>query len=163
MLTPRDAHSHQDKYEAFAKVAYENAMAKGDLPTLEAVYNHYFATIHSAHAMSAAADLLMDAGRFRAAIQTLESLLETYPEDSRREAGIRDKMLMVQVAICFQQLGEIELANEQLDAVVQVFPEDSVRLMGELYTLKDMHKSDLFDASTFDFDYRRGYDNIYGT
>ena len=145
-MPPEGIGLYRDKYEAFAKVEYEAAMAKSDLPTLEAVYNHYFATIHSAYAMRAAADLLMDAGRFRAAIQTLEILLEIYPEDSRREAGIRDKMLMVQVAICFQQLGETELAKEQLDALVRVFPQDSVRLMGELYTLKDVHESDLFDA-----------------
>ena len=139
---------YRARYEAQAKKAYETSLRNADLSGLESVYNHHFVTLSAARAMASAADLLMDSGRFRAAIQTLQTLLEVYPADSRKEAGIRDLMLMTKVAVCYQQLGELEMARDHLTLATQNFPEASVRLMGELYTVKDMHESDLFDVKS---------------
>jgi tetratricopeptide (TPR) repeat protein len=136
------------KYEAHAERAYQEAASQGDLVALEAVHNRYFVTLSAAHSLHLAADLLMDVGRFRAAIQSLESLLEVYPADSRKRAGIQDLMLMIKVAICYQQLGDLDIARDKLARAAKAFPEASVRLMGELHTVKDMREGELFDDAS---------------
>jgi tetratricopeptide (TPR) repeat protein len=136
------------KYEAYAEKAYHEAASLGDLVALEAVYNRYFVTLSAARSLHLAVDLLMDVGRFRAAIQNLESLLDVYPADGRKRAGIQDLMLMVKVAICYQQLGDLDTARDKLARAAKAFPEASVRLMGELHTIKDMRDGELFDDAS---------------
>lgn len=147
-MPPAGIGLYRIKYEAQAERDFAAAAENSDLVALEAVYNHHFVTLSSARAMQLASDLLMDAGRFRAAIQTLENLLGVYPTDGRREAGIQDLILMVKVAICYQQLGELEMAREQIDLAAEAFPEASVRLMGELHTVKEMRAGELFDVAS---------------
>lgn len=144
-MPPEGIGLYRVRYENQAEVALAEATAKGDLAALEAVYSNYFTTLSAARAMAAAVDLLMDSGRFRAALQTLDNLLEVYPEPARREAGLRDLELRVKAAICYQQLGESDLAKEHITQTGKLFPEASVRLMGELYTVKDLGASELFD------------------
>ena len=144
-MPPEGLGLYRVKYEAAAEKAL---LAARDLGALEAVYQRHFVTLSAARAMQRAADVLMDSGRFRAAIQTLESLLAVYPAGSRQQAGVDDLLLMLRVAVCYQQLGDLDLARDQLREASQAFPEASVRLMGELHTVKDMPTGVLFDDAS---------------
>jgi len=135
---------YRARFGFVAEKAYEDALARRDLPAMESVYNKFFITKHAGLAMHAAADLLMDAGRFRAAIQTLHTLLEVYPEFCRREAGLQDVLLWVKLAICYEQLGESKSAAEVLEQVAARWPEASVRIMGELHPVTGLMESELF-------------------
>ncbi len=135
---------YRARFGYVAEKAYEDALSRRDLAAMESVYHRFFITRHAGLAMHAAADLLMDRGRFRAAIQTLETLLEVYPEFCRREAGLQDVLLWVKLAICYEQLGESKSAAEVLEQTAARWPEASVRLMGELYPVTGLMTSELF-------------------
>ena len=138
---------YRAKFEAAAAEDLREALTAGDVSRLEEVANRYFVTLAGGRALSAAAEMQMDAGRFRAAIQTLDTLLEVYPQEARVEAGLSDLYLLVKKAVCYRQLGEQDLTVEMLAEVVQRHPEDSVRLMGELNTVHDLADIELFDST----------------
>ena len=128
-LPPQGLSLYRARFGFVAEKAHDDALARRDLPAMESVYNKFFITKHAGLAMHAAADLLMDRGRFRAAIQTLQTLLEVYPEFCRREAGLQDVLLWVKLAICYEQLGESKSAADVLEQVAARWSETSVRIM----------------------------------
>ncbi len=138
---------YRNRYGYMAEQAYKQAYAVNDLAGLQAVYQDYFVSLHAGMAMLAAGDLLMDLGRFRSALQTFETLLNLYPEPNRREAGMHDLMILLKLAICYQQLHEPELAEQVLQQIAELWPEDSVRLQGELCPVRDLPASSYFSSS----------------
>jgi outer membrane protein assembly factor BamB len=145
-LPPQGLSLYRARYGFVAEKAYVDALASRDLTAMESVYTKYFITKHAGLAMHAAADLLMDRGRFRAAIQTMQTLLEVYPEFCRREAGLQDVLLWVKLATCYEQLGESKTAVDVLEQVTARWPEASVRIMGDLYPVASLTESELFGA-----------------
>ncbi len=125
--------------ERALKAAGENAPAY----LLEEIYNKFFATLSAARAMARASDQMMDQGKFRAAIQTSRLLMDVYPAAGRREAGISDAYLQLKIALCFQKLGDDDLATEILQSLQSDSAESSLRVMGEVIELGDLAGSAL--------------------
>ena len=135
---------YRQMYEVAAERAYSEAIARRDVRGLEEVYNRYFVTLAAGRAMLAAGELLMHEGRVRAAIQTFRTLMGTYPEESRAAAGLSTVYLRIKLALCFSQIGELAQARAMLDELVAEDPETTVRVLGELVTVADLARSDLF-------------------
>ena len=145
-MPPEGVGLYRAKFEANAARALERALATGDVSGLEDVANRYFVTLAGGRALNAAAEMQMDSGQFRGAIQTLETLLGVYPQSGRVEAGLNDLYLMVKKAVCYRQLGEADLTAQVLAEIAQLYPEDSVRLMGELNTVRGLAELSLFGS-----------------
>jgi outer membrane protein assembly factor BamB len=132
---------YRQTFEVEAERLFAEAMARRDLHRLEEVYNRFFVTLSAGRAMAAAADLQMDAGRYRSAIQILQDMLDIYPPESRRRVGISDLYLRVRILLCFSMLGEHRRADEVLEELLQANPDASMRLMGEIVPVGELRKT----------------------
>ena len=127
---------YREMYEVAADRAYRSARHARDIRRLEAVYNRYFATLSAAKALYDSADLLMHAGRYRAAIQSYRALLDVYPGENRRLIpGMTDLYLNLKIAVCFSRLNESDAASAILRQLQTRYPDRSVRVQGELVPL----------------------------
>jgi outer membrane protein assembly factor BamB len=142
-LPPQGMTLYRSQYEVPAERALQ---AAGNIPPaylLEEIYNKYFATLTAARAMARASDLLMDQGKFRAAIQTSRLLMDVYPKSGREEAGISDAYLQLKIALCFQKLGDDDLAGEIIRSMQTESEENSLRIMGEVIAMGELGESDI--------------------
>ena len=132
---------YRQTFEVVAERMFQEAMTRRDLHGLEEIYNRYFVTLSAGRAMRAAAELQMDAGRYRSAIQILQDLLDIYPLESRRQLGISDLYPRVRISLCFSMLGEHQRADEVLEELLEANPDASLRLMGEIVPVGELRKS----------------------
>lgn len=143
-LPPEGVAAYRAEFEYEAKTALDAAKQSLDLRAFEAVYERFFVTIAAAHAMELAGDLHMDRGQFRAALQSYRSLIEVYPEDARREAGIDDSYVQFKMALCFAQMRDRSEAERTLRDVA---PEATLRIMGELAAADELASHPALDSS----------------
>ena len=132
---------YRQSFEVKAERLLDQALAQRDLHKLEDVYNRYFVTLSAGHAMQAAVDLQMDAGRYRSAIQILQDLLDTYPAESRRQLGISDLYLRVKESLCLSMVGEHRRADEVLENLLATNPDASLRVMGEISAVSELRET----------------------
>lgn len=134
---------YRARYEVEANQAYERALARRDQHGLEDVAQRWFVTFAAAKALIASGDLLMDEGRFRAAMLAYQSLLEVWPAaDLPKVANAIG--LKTKIAACLQQLGETARVGEVLGQITSGEPDASVRLQGELVPVKALAQHALF-------------------
>lgn len=136
---------YQQMHEVAAEREYRAAFARRDVRGLEAVYNRYFATLAAGKALYAAGELLMHAGRWRAALLTFVALRDLYPEENRaRLAGVSPTYLQLRLALCMSRIGEAGAARQILSDLAAADPEGLVRVQGELTELSRLADSGAF-------------------
>lgn len=140
---------YREMYEVEAERAYRSALETRDVRQLGDTYNRYFATLSAAKALYDCGDLMMHAGRFRAAIQAFRTLLEAYPAENRRRIpGMTDLYIELKIALCYAQMGERAEANEILARLKATYPDASVRVQGELAPVAELTSHGVFGADS---------------
>ncbi len=154
---------YRTRFEVAAERAYEAASRAGDPRAFEEVFRRYFLTRTAARAMQDAANLQLDAGRYRAAIRTYGLLLDVYPSEDRAAAGIRDAWLRFKVALCYHLIGDDARARQELAALATDDPGITLRIAGELTSIEELAETG-FDAETAPAETRRrdgGIGNLF--
>lgn len=146
-MPPAGTAWYRAQYEVVADKDLAAARAGRDVGALNAIYEHYFLTRSAGLALRAAADLLMDQGRLRAAQQAYRDLLEVYPETLRREAGIDELWVRARIALCLAMLGENNATGAAIADLRDHHGDESLRIEGELLPVKALEQSPLFSAA----------------
>ncbi len=131
-------------HEAAAAELLERALAEGSVPALEEVANRYFVTLPAGRAMAVLADRLMHAGRYRAAVQVLQDLVQVYPGAHRRRLGIDEVWCGFKSALCLRLAGETEAARAAAAGLAAAHPDATLRILGELQAVEDLPTSAAF-------------------
>lgn len=139
---------YRTAYEFEAEEMLTAALASGSTAELEQVANRYFITLPAGRAMVELADRLMHAGRYRAAVQVLRDLLETYPRQNRDRLGIRDVWCEFKIVLCLRLAGELDAAQAGVSALADDHAEESLRILGQLESVRDLPTSALFARDT---------------
>lgn len=136
---------YRQVYESPARRAFETAWAARDLRGLENVWRRWFVTRSAAQAMAASADLLMRAGRYRTAIDVLETLLEVYPRDERGRIEELDEIqLRLRIALCLRRMREWAELDATLALLRERFGDRVVRVAGESVRVAELGGHPLF-------------------
>lgn len=139
---------YRTTYEFAAEELLASALANGSTADLEQVANRYFITLPAGRAMAELADRHMHAGRYRAAVQVLRDLLETYPPQNRAKLGIRDVWCEFKIVLCMRLAGELDAAREGASTLAEDHSEESLRILGQLESVRDLPTSALFARDT---------------
>jgi outer membrane protein assembly factor BamB len=138
---------YRQTYEVAAERALDEALAQRDPAALARVSRRWFVTLSSGRALYAAADLLMHAGRFRAALQTLRTLQDEYP--ARLLAALPEvspEYLCLKMALCCSLVGDGRSASEIMERLA-ADAATPLRVRGELVSLGELARSPLFDRA----------------
>src|SRR5690606_40283352 len=78
-MPPEGLELYRTRYEVAAERQFTQALAARDTAALEEIGRRWFATDAAARALDATADLMLDAGRFKAAAEVLRTLRSLHP------------------------------------------------------------------------------------
>ncbi|GAB4138430.1 MAG: hypothetical protein Fur0037_04120 [Planctomycetota bacterium] len=132
------------RYDVPAAEALAAARKDGSISALERVVERFFVTRSAGEAMSLLVDRLLHAGRHRAAVRVARDLVEVYPPDLRRDAGISEVWARFKIALGIRLAGDAESARDAAMDLARRFPDESLRIEGELRTVKELAGSSLF-------------------
>lgn len=135
---------YQGLFEAAAAEQLTAAVAGGGLRDLEQVALRYFPTLAAGTALQTLADRHLHAGQYRAAVQVLRDLVELYPRDNLKQLGISVLWCRFKMALCLRLSGEVSAANDAARAIAADFPDESLRLMGELFPVRELPTHPMF-------------------
>lgn len=138
---------YRTEFEVGAQSAFEAARDAEDISALEDVYGRFFVTLSAGRALALAGDLRMDRGAFRAALSDYRSLLWTYPEELRSEAGIDEVFIRLKIALCLARLGSQDSAKTELAELAEDHPDRTIRVLGELVAVSSLASHPMFAAS----------------
>ena len=138
---------YQARYEADAALALAEARQSGVARDLEQVATRWFPTVAAGSAMQELADMHMQSGRYRAAVQTLRDLLGLYPKSNLPRVGVSALWCRFKIALCLRLSGDAAGAREAIDALTVEFPDESLRVMGELIAVRDLPSSPWFGSA----------------
>ncbi len=138
------------RFEIEAERLFRAAFDARDVRALEALCNRYYATDAAARALAALGDLLLDAGRFRAAAEVLRSLRGMHPRfrDGDGVPGANALDVDLVLAVCHALGDEPAAAAAVLDEMAQRYPGASVRILGELTPVSALAAHPLFAAAS---------------
>ena len=136
---------YRAQFEVAAERLLNDGLAERDAAALQAVYERFFLTRSAGQAMRAAADLLMDQGRFRAAHQAYRQLIDVYPASLAKEAGMDELWVRARLTLCLAMLGERASTAAAITEMEEHHPDDSLRIEGELVPVNALAQSALFD------------------
>lgn len=135
---------YRANHEAAAEEMLQRALADGSTSALDQVANRYFVTLPAGRAMALQGDRLMHEGRYRAAVLVFNDLLEIYPATNRQRLGLSDVWCRFKIALCLRLAGEGDTAHAAVQSLAAAYPDDSLRVLGELYAVKDLPAGELF-------------------
>ena len=138
---------YQARYEAEAAAALAEARQSGVARDLEQVATRWFPTVAAGSAMHELADMHMQSGRYRAAVQTLRDLTGLYPKSNLPRVGVSALWCRFKIALCLRLSGDAGGAREAIDALAAEFPDESLRVMGELVAMRDLPQSPWFGSA----------------
>ncbi len=142
-MPPVGVELYQARYESLAQSLLD--VAKGDdTRSFEQVTARYFPTLASGRALHALADLHMQCGRYRAAVQALRDLIGLYPRANLQRIGVSVLWCRFKIALCLRMSGDVNGAHEAIVALAQDHPDESLRVMGELTPVRDLPTSSWF-------------------
>lgn len=149
-LPPEGLELYRAKFEVEAERAFQAALDRRDARALEALFNRFYATDAGARAQTALADILLDAGRYRAAAEVLRGVRGLHPRfrdgDGVPGALAIDVDLVLAVSHAFGD--EPAAAAAVLREMAVRYPGASVRVMGELLPVSGLTEHPLFAAAS---------------
>lgn len=147
-MPPEGLELYRTRYEVEAERLFAAAAATRDQPALEAIARRYFATDTAGRAMGLTADILLDAGRFKAAADVLRTLRGTHPR-FREGDGLSDLSgldVELELALCHRLSGEPAAAAALLQEIELRYGGSSVRIMGELVPVTALPSHPVFSG-----------------
>ena len=137
---------YQARYESQAAALLDAARRTGIARDFEQVAVRHFPSQAAGLALQTLADLHMQAGRYRAAVQTLRDLVEVYPKANLQRLGISALGCRFKIALCLRLSGYLLGARDAVAQLANDHPDESLRVMGELTPVRDLPTSAWFAA-----------------
>lgn len=135
-------------YDADAERMLIAAIEDGSMHALQAVIDRYYVSLPAGRAMALLADRCMHEGRYRAGVQVLRDLLDTYPRVNRRKLGLDETWLHFKIALCLAFAGEKGAAHDAAVDLAATRKDDSLRILGELQSVKDLPEHASFQVGS---------------
>lgn len=142
-MPPVGVELYQARYESLAQALLDVAHGD-DARSFEQVTARYFPTLASGRALHALADLHMQNGRYRAAVQALRDLVDIYPKANLQRIGVSPLWCRFRIALCMRMSGDVTGAQAAVAALATEHPDESLRVMGELTPVRDLPTSKWF-------------------